>query len=411
MVKTNTKELQKQLKEKKEEVAVLYRISDIISTVANLDELLGKILEVASEITKSDACHLFLFDEAKEHLVLRAAKPLHPKTLGLVRLNIGEGIAGIAAKQKKILAINKEAMKDPRYKFFQGLPEDKFQAILSVPIIAKNEVIGVVNIRHRSAHRYSDREKNLVAVIGTQVGSAIEKTRLYEESRKKSRRLDTMSRISTTIASGRYLNEILQLVVTMTAEMMNSKICSIMLLDDKKQELEIKATQSLSPDYIKKPNVKVGESVSGQAVKEKKPVTVLNVTREPAYKYPDIARKEGIVSMLSVPMMIKDKVVGVINSYTSHEHSFSEEEVKILQSVANQAAIAIENTKLFDKTMEMEEALETRKVVEKAKGILMQKYTMNEAEAFKIIQQQSMNTRKSMKQIAEAILLTAEMNK
>ena len=193
--------------------------------------------------------------------------------------------------------------------------------------------------------------------------------------------------------------------------MMNSKICSIMLLDDNKQELEIKATQSLSPEYVKKPSLKVGESVSGQAVKEKKPVTVLNVTTEAAYKYPEIARKEGIVSMLSVPMMIKDKVVGVINSYTSHEHSFSEEEVKILQSVANQAAIAIENTKLFDKTMEMEEALETRKLVEKAKGVLMQKYTMNEAEAFKIIQQQSMNTRKSMKQIAEAILLTAELNK
>ncbi len=411
MTKTTIKELQKQLKEKKEEAAVLYRISEVISSITNLDELLGKILEVAAAITKSDACHLFLFDEAKEHLVLRAAKPLHPKTVGLVRLNIGEGIAGTAAKQKKIVAINKDAMKDQRYKFFQGLPEDKFQAILAVPIIAKNEVIGVVNIRHRQAHRYSDRDKKLMEVIGTQVGSAIEKARLDIESSKKSRRLDTISRISTTIVSGRYLQEILQLVVTMTAEMMNSKICSIMLLDDQKQELEIKATQSLSPDYIKKPNLKVGESVSGQAVKEKKPVMVLNVTREPAYKYPEVARKEGIISMLSVPMMIKDKVIGVINSYTAHEHSFSEEEIKVLQSVANQAAISIENTKLFDKAAEMEEALETRKVVEKAKGVLMQKYTMNEAEAFKIIQQQSMNTRKSMKQIAEAILLTAEMNK
>jgi signal transduction protein with GAF and PtsI domain len=197
----------------------------------------------------------------------------------------------------------------------------------------------------------------------------------------------------------------------MTAEMMNSKICSIMLLDEKQQELQIMATQSLSPEYIKKPNLKVGESVSGRAVQEKKPITVLDVTRESGYKYPELARQEGIVSMLSVPMMVKDKVVGVINSYTSHEHSFSEEEVKILQSVANQSAIAIENTKLFDKTMEMEEALETRKLVEKAKGVLMTKYNMNESEAFKIIQQQSMNTRKSMKQIAEAILLTAEMNK
>lgn len=235
--------------------------------------------------------------------------------------------------------------------------------------------------------------------------------RLLEESRKKSRLLDTISQISDTIVSSRYLNEILHLIVTMTAEMMNSKICSIMLLDEKRRELEIKATQSLSQEYIKKPNLKVGESVSGRAVLEKRPITVLDVTREPAYSYRDLAKKEGIVSMLSVPMMIKNKVIGVINSYTSSEHSFMEEEIKILQSVANQAAIAIENTKLFDRNVEMEEALETRKIVEKAKGILMQKYGMSEAEAFKTIQNQSMNTRKSMKQIAEALLLTAGMNK
>ncbi len=411
MPKTSVKVLQTQLKEKKEEIAVLYRISETISTTVNLEELLNKIAEIALQVTKGDACHLFLFDEAREHLVLRAAKPLHSKTIGLVRLNMGQGIAGQAAKTKKVIAISKSAPADPRYKQFPALPEDKFQAILAVPIIAKNEVIGIINIRHRVSHKYSGREENLVSLIGNQVGSAIEKARLYEESKKKSRRLDTMSRISSTIVSGRYLNEILQLIVTMTAEMMNSKICSIMLLDEKQQELQIMATQSLSPEYIKKPNLKVGESVSGRAVQEKKPITVLDVTRESGYKYPELARQEGIVSMLSVPMMVKDKVVGVINSYTSHEHSFSEEEVKILQSVANQSAIAIENTKLFDKTMEMEEALETRKLVEKAKGVLMTKYNMNESEAFKIIQQQSMNTRKSMKQIAEAILLTAEMNK
>lgn len=411
MKKCTNRCLQSRLKEKKDELAVLYRVSEIISSTANLEELLQEILTVATEITKCDGGHLFLFDEAREHLVLRAAKPQHPETIGVVRLNFGEGITGLAAKEKKVITIGKKAVKDPRYKFFRILPEDIFEAILSAPIVAKNEVIGVINVRHRRAHAYTDREKKLMGVIGCQVSSAIERARLSEESKKKSRRLETISKISNTIVSGRYLQEILQLIVAMTAEMMNSKICSIMLLAEENQELEIKATQSLSPEYIKKPNIKVGESISGCAVKEKKPITVLNVTTAPGYMYPDLARKEGIVSMLSVPMMIKDKVVGVINSYTSHEHSFSEEEVKILQSVANQAAISIENTKLFDKTVEMEEALESRKLVEKAKGVLMQQYQMNESDAFRVIQQRSMNTRKTMKEIAEAILLTAEMNK
>ncbi len=196
----------------------------------------------------------------------------------------------------------------------------------------------------------------------------------------------------------------------MTAEMMNSKICSIMLLDEKKNELMIKASQSLSKAYLKKPHLKVGESVSGRVVKEKRPITVLDVTKEKDYSYPEIARQEGLCSLLSVPMMLKDKVIGVINSYTDHQHQFSEEEIKVLSTVANQAAVAIENTKLMSEKVAMQEASETRKAVERAKGILMKEYKISEPEAFKLIQRQSMNTRKSMREIAEAIILASEIN-
>ena len=120
-----------------------------------------------------------------------------------------------------------------------------------------------------------------------------------------------------TITSERYLKEILHLIVTMTAEMMDSKICSIMLLDEKKQELAIEVSQSLSQEYLKKSPLRLNESVSGKALKENKPVAILDVTREPAYGYPELAKKEGLVSMLAVPMMIKDRGIGVINSYTS----------------------------------------------------------------------------------------------
>jgi signal transduction protein with GAF and PtsI domain len=146
--------------------------------------------------------------------------------------------------------------------------------------------------------------------------------------RKKTKEIEVLSQISKTVVSGRYLSEILNLIVTVTAEMMGSKICSIMFLDEKKQELAIEATQSLSEEYRNKPNLKVGESISGKVVKEKKPITVLDVTVEPGYMYPEIARKEGLRSMLAVPMMVKDRIVGVINSYTSDEYKFSEEEIK-----------------------------------------------------------------------------------
>ncbi|MBI3604363.1 MAG: GAF and ANTAR domain-containing protein, partial [Nitrospirae bacterium] len=197
----------------------------------------------------------------------------------------------------------------------------------------------------------------------------------------------------------------LQLIVTMTAQMMNSKICSIMLLDQAAGELRIMATQSLSEQYRRKPSLKLGQSISGRAVQERRSIIVLDVTREHDYMYPELARKESLCSLLCVPMLIRDRAVGVINSYTSVPHAFTAEEVKVLQAIANQAAIAIENTKLVEKSFEMQEALEVRKLVERAKGILMQAKGISEEGAFRLMQRQSMDMRKSMREIAEAVIL------
>ncbi|OLB68965.1 MAG: hypothetical protein AUH96_06300 [Nitrospirae bacterium 13_2_20CM_2_61_4] len=228
---------------------------------------------------------------------------------------------------------------------------------------------------------------------------------------KKARQVETLSQVSATITSGRLLEEILHLLVTMTAEMMGSATCSIMLLDPERDELRIAATQSLSEMYRSKPNLKVGQSISGRALKERRPIAVLDVTKDPEYMYPDLARKEGLCSLLSVPMLVKDKPIGVINSYTAHEHSFTSEERKVLQAVASQAAIAIVNTSLMEKSFEMQEALAVRKTVERAKGLLMRTRQISEEEAFRLMQRQSMDTRRSMREIADAILLAGELDK
>ena len=134
-----------------------------------------------------------------------------------------------------------------------------------------------------------------------------------------------------------------------------------MLVDESKGELKIAATQSLSQAYRRKPSLQIGKSISGRAVKERTPLMVQDVTKERGYYYQDLAKSEGLVSMLSVPMMSKEKVIGVINTYTSKRHAFTPEEIKILQAIANQAAVAIEHTRLLDKSFEMQEALMVRK--------------------------------------------------
>jgi len=142
---------------------------------------------------------------------------------------------------------------------------------------------------------------------------------------------------------------------------------------------------------------------------QNKPLAILDVLKEPRYKEKELAKKESLVSMLSVPLRVKDKVIGVINCYTSYPHEFNETERAVLTAVANQAAICIENTELMVKTKVIQEELETRKLVERAKGILMKQHGLNEEEAFKRIRKTSMNSRKTMREISEAILLTEKM--
>ncbi len=222
---------------------------------------------------------------------------------------------------------------------------------------------------------------------------------IYEEQVK------ALSKISKAIVSDLYLEDILRLIVTVTAETMDSNICSLMLIDEKNKELLIRATQSISEEYIKKMPLKVGEGVAGKVAKENKPMIVKDVTKEKEYRHKDIAKKAGLCSLLCVPLAVKGKVIGVINCYTSKPHDFTESEIDLLTSIANQAAVAIENTELMVKSKVIQEELETRKRLERAKGILMRQQKITEEEAYLRLQKYSMDNRKSIREIAEAIIL------
>jgi signal transduction protein with GAF and PtsI domain len=223
------------------------------------------------------------------------------------------------------------------------------------------------------------------------------------------RHIEALTKISKAITSDRYIEDILRLVVTVTAETMRSKICSLWLLDDNDNALKLRATQSISEDYLKERSLKMGEGIVGQVALTHKPRSVPDVLEEPDYKEKELARKEGLVSMLSVPMVVKNRVVGVINCYTSSRHEFTETEKNVLITVANEAAVAIENTELMVKTRVIQEELESRKLIERAKDILMTRRGLSGPKAYQWIQKRSMDTRKSMREVSEAILLAEEM--
>ncbi len=231
---------------------------------------------------------------------------------------------------------------------------------------------------------------------------------LTDDHEAYDRSIEALSLISKAITSDQYLEDILRLIVMVTAEVMKSSVCSLWLLDEKEGVLRLRATQSIDREYLKDRVLRVGEGIVGKVVGENRAYAVANVLTDPIFKEKDLARRMGLVSMLSVPMRVGERVIGVINCYTSHPHVFSDLQMNLLTTVANQAAVAIEKTELMVKTKVISEELERRKIIERAKDILMKRLSLSGEEAFRWLQKRSMNTRKSMREVSEAVLLAME---
>jgi len=219
--------------------------------------------------------------------------------------------------------------------------------------------------------------------------------------------------ISRAITSDLYLEDLLKLIVMVTANVTGVAICSLWLIEENETppKIHLKATQSIDPEYIKDRSLRLNEGVVGHVLSSKHPLIIKDVMKSKRFKEKEMAKRLDLVSMVGVPLQLKDeKVIGTLNCFTTSPHDFSETEVNLLSAVAGQAAIAILNTELMVKTRVIQEELETRKQVERAKEILMTRHRMTGDQAYRWIQKKSMDSRKQVRQIAEAILLSEELN-
>ncbi|MBC8101431.1 MAG: GAF domain-containing protein [Cytophagales bacterium] len=344
------RQLEDALDSRSAETAAMRRIGEATGHVVNTDDILPLIAEIATEVTGTESAQVYLFNEARDTLILRASSDHNAENLiGKVKLKVGEGITGWAAREKEHVAIAAESWNDERFKFVPELEEDRYQSILCVPLIWSGEVIGVVNVRTMAPHDYTRTQVQLLSSIASQVAGAIQASRRFRSVEKRAAHLSTVAEVSKTITSNLYLEEILQLAVAATAQTMNFKIVALLLVDEDKQELVLKAIQASSRDYAKKPNLPLGEGITGKAMETGRVVTVLDVKKSPEYKLVDVARREGLTSLACVPLKVRGRIIGVLNCYTERQHDFSEDEVAVLTTLGNQVAVAIENAKLMVK--------------------------------------------------------------
>jgi len=218
--------------------------------------------------------------------------------------------------------------------------------------------------------------------------------------------------ISQAITSDLFLEDLFKLIVMVTAKVTGVEICSLWLVDENSDPpvIRLKATQSFEPVYVKDRVLQLDEGVVGYVVSTQQPLIIDDVLNNERFKEKEMAKKLGLVSMVGVPLQGKEnKVVGVLNCFTVKSHVFSETDINMLMAVASQAAVAIYNTNLIIKSNIIEQELKSRKRIERAKEILMKRRNLNGEDAYRWIQKRSMDTRKTMLEVADAILLADEL--
>ncbi len=392
-------------------IALLHRISSMVSSDQDLETILRELVALAANVTQSDSCLVYLIDHATDEIVLRASQLDHSAEIGNVRLKMGEGVTGWVAAHHAVVALPRKASQDSRFKTFSALPEDTFEAFLSVPLVDGGTLIGVINVQHVEIHEHSTDEVALITFLGEQMGGLIGRSRLAAQSQTASRRLETLAAVAQAIGAESYLDRILQAISEMVAETLDCAICSILLVDEETKELTVSAARCSSPDYMHRMPIRMEGSLIEQVLRDGQPVAVDRMQDDKKYRYPELARRTGLTSALSAPLFCQGKVIGSINIYTRQQRSFQDEEVGFLKAVAGQAGIAIQNARLMSETLEMKRALETRKLVERAKGILQLRHGLSEEEAYLRLRNESRRLRRSMRDLAEAVILADDLNK
>src|SRR6266853_4496159 len=169
-------------------VALLRRVASRMSEAAPLEEVLAEVVEFVASVVKCDSCFIYVLEG--EELVLRASKNPHPEAVDRLKLRLGQGITGWVAEHREPVAIPEKAAQDPRFQFFHELPEDSYEAFLSVPLMCRGRVMGVINLQHRRPHVYGQKEIQLISTIGFLVGGEIEMARLEEANSNLSEQLE-----------------------------------------------------------------------------------------------------------------------------------------------------------------------------------------------------------------------------
>ena len=327
-------------------------LNEMISTVGSTLKVYEVLSNLVDTLVRAVSCHaafIYLYEKERERLVLASSSEQYQHLVGKIELALGEGINGWVAMTLQPVFLKDNAMNDPRFRYYPELEDDKFQSVMSIPIIAKDRhLIGVITLHPVAPHEFTEHDQSFVSNTAALVAGAIENAQLYENTQKKLNVLTTLSVLSQTISSGLYLDEMLRSLATLTVQIMEADQCVILMMDQARGRLTVRASApALNERALNFQSVDIDRATweklrDSNGRGPSSDISVITLERLNPLK--DTHHK----TLYSVPLVAGTENLGMLNLYSARARRYTSEDTTLLGTIANQIALAIKNSQLVD---------------------------------------------------------------
>ena len=328
---------------------LLLEVADVVNTTLDLDTTLRRVAELVRKVIDYEIFAILLVNEKTQDLRMRFQVGYAREVAERIKIKIGEGVTGLAAQRREAILVD-DVSKHPEY--IPAVAEVRSE--LAVPLIVKNRVIGVLNLEAQEAGRFTEEHKRLLTLIGSRMAVGIENARLYTRTTRQARTLVLLNEIARELTSILNVDELLKRIAELLSRLIDYQMFSILLLDAAGEKLQHRFSLRFQENIQLKHDISLGKGLVGYAVQHREAVLVPDVRKDPRY----ILLNPETRSELTVPLIYKDKVIGVLDLEHTRRAFFTEDHKRTVTTLAAQVAIAIENARLYEEIARQEKRLE-----------------------------------------------------
>ena len=328
---------------------LLLEVSDVMATSHDLDTTLRRVAEVVHKVIDYEIFAILLLNEKTQELRFRFQVGYPPEFAERARIKVGVGVTGLAAQLRQTILIN-DVTQDPRY--VAAVPNVRSE--LAVPLTIKNRVIGVIDLEARDPGYFTEEHSRLLSLIASRMAAGIENAQLYTRTTKQARILVLLNEIARELTSILNLDELLGRIAELLRRLIDFQMFSILLLDSSGENLQHRFSLRFNENVHVKQAIPLGRGLVGQAAQTKQAIVVPDVSKDPRY----IESNPETRSELVVPLVYKDKVIGVLDLEHTRRGFFTDDHRRTMMTLAAQVAIAIENARLYEEIARQERRLE-----------------------------------------------------